>query len=162
MRTLRISAGVVGVMAIGFAISLFRLSSANITPAFRDARTQGALISDSIVNLSNQISTDLDTVNNYDQHGQAREALDLTLQLRTKVQDIKGEAAQLSEQLKNMVAGLENIKSPDARQAALEAITNRMALISRLMSYGQYLDQLIGVLSNHFTGTPDKSSVQIS
>ncbi len=157
----KVAAGIILVLVVGFLLSKLRSSSGGATQAFLNARSQGALISDSIVDLSNQISADLSRVNEYDTHGQTREALDLTLQLRAKVQDVKSEADQLSEQLKNMVADLDKIQDPAARQAALDAITSRMALISRLMSYGQYLDQLIEVLSNHFTGSPDRQSVQV-
>ncbi len=156
-RVWKIAAGLLLVLVVGFLVSRLRLSSGGTTQAFLNARSQGALISDSIVDLSNQISKDLARVNEYDTHGQPREALDLTLELRAKVQDVKSEATQLSEQLKDMVAGLDQIKDPEARQAALDAITSRMALISRLMSYGQYLDQLIEALSSHFTGNPDQN-----
>ena len=160
-KAVKIVAPLIAVLVMGFLVSYFRLFSAEVAPAFRDARNQGALISDSIVGLSNDISTDLAKVNEYDKNGQSREALDLTTVLHLRVQQVKQQANELSEQLKSMITGLDSIQSQDAKQAAMEAITDRMALISRLLSYGQYLDQLTDVLSNHFAGVPDKASVQI-
>ncbi len=159
-KTLKIAAAIGAIIIAGFFLARYR-SSAGVALAFKDARAQGAAIADNIVNLSNQISVDLDKVSEYDKAGQTQEALDLTTNLHFKVQDIKGQASQLSDQLRNMIGALDSIRSPGAKQAAIESITNRMALISRLFSYGEYLDQLSIVLTHRFIGASDKSSVPV-
>ncbi len=158
-RTTKISLAVGGVLLAGFLVSWFRLSSADVSGTFREGQMQGAIIADSIVGLSNDISSDLSRVNQLDLAGNPREALNLTTSIRLKVADLRSRANSLSEEVKKMISGLDSISSPEAKQAALEAITNRMAIISRLISYSEYLDQLSDVLTHHFRGTPDNRQV---
>lgn len=157
--TAKIAVSVGAVLLAGFLISWFRLSSADVPGIFQEGRMQGAIIADSIVGLSNDISADLSKVNQLDLDGNPREALNLTTAIRLKVIDLRLEANSLSEEVKKMISGLNDISSPEVKQAALEAITNRLAIISRLISYSEYLDQLSEVLTHHFRGTPDNRQV---
>ena len=52
-----------------------------------------------------------------------------------------------------MTKALSELKSFEARQAALEAISNHLALISRLVNYSGYLGQLLEALRGRFTGS---------
>ncbi len=155
-RKLKIFLILVVIVAGGyFAGSWLGLSSSNgATDDFKDARAQGAVIAQDIVNLSNGLQVDLDRVNKLDSEGNYAEALTATVELLKRTQEVKTKALELSEQLERMTGGLADIKSPIARQAALESISNRLALIGRLLSYSDYLGQLFASLNLRFSGQP--------
>lgn len=136
----------------GYAAVHFLLNSGGVPQAFTDARMKGALISQNIVNLSNQSTLDLVKINEYDAQGNYTEALNLTTEVIVRSQEIRDQAVELSSQVEEMTRALNNLDSFDARQAALESISNRLALLSRLINYSGYLGQLLDVLRNNFTG----------
>ena len=73
---------------------------------------------------------------------------------------MKTRAQDLSAQLEKMTGALAEIESPEARALALESITDRLALISRLLSYSDYLSNLLTTLSDRFSGMKDSTDVQ--
>lgn len=120
---------------------------------------RGAIISQDIVNLSNEISKDLEVVNRLDNEGKSREALSAVVPILEKINNLKKRAAELSGELGKMTASLLNVKSQEAQQVAMESITNRMALISRLLSYSDYMTQLVDVLRRRFINASTTQSV---
>ena len=155
-RKLKIFLGLVLIVVGGYAVgSRFGLSSSNgATDDFKDARAQGAVVAQDIVNLSNGLQADLEQVNKLDSEGSYAEALTATVELLKRTQDVKTKALELSKQLERMTGALADIDSPLARQAALESISNRLALIGRLLSYSDYLSQLFNSLNLRFSGQP--------
>jgi len=142
----------------GFFASKFK-SAAEVPPAFEQARMDGAVTAQDIVNLSNQLVTDLNEVNRMDSQGNTREALSLTVGLLQKSNDVRGLAVKLSDQLGKMTTALSGVKSTDARAAALESISDRLALINKLINYSDELAQLAEVLQHKFIGTYDARKV---
>lgn len=136
-----------------------RLQSNTLPQEFSEARMRGAVISQEIVNLSNEISKDLETVNRLDNEGKSREALSAIVPILEKTNNLKKKAAELSRELEKMTAGLLDVKSEEAQRAAMESITNRMALISRLLSYSDYMIQLTDVLRLRFINASTSRSV---
>lgn len=145
----------------GYFLGVRRLISSGPPIEFTEARSRGAAVSEEIVNLSNEISRDLEAVSKLDAEGKSWEALDAIVLLLQKTADIKQRATGLSRELEAMTAALLQVRSREAQQAAMESITQRMALISRLMSYADYLTQLSEVLRKHFTETPTKENVGV-
>ncbi len=136
----------------GYAAVRFLWVGGGVPQAFTDARMQGALISQNIVNLSNQSTLDLMKINEYDERGNYTEALNLTTDVIKRSQEIRDQAVELSGQVEEMTKALSDLDRLEARQAALESISNRLALLSRLINYSGYLGQLLDVLRVHFTG----------
>jgi hypothetical protein len=62
------------------------------------------------------------------------------------------QAVSLSDQIEAMAKSLPDISSTDARQAALNAISSRLALVSELINYSSDLENLLVTLQGHFTG----------
>jgi len=141
----------------GYALNRLISHSAGIPVEFTNARTQGALISQNIVDLSNQSAADLAKINDLDAQGNYTDALTLTGTVITQSQAIRDQAVALSSQVEAMTRALSDISSLDARQAALEAIASRLALISRLINYSGDLGQLLDTLRSHFSGNPPQS-----
>jgi hypothetical protein len=138
----------------GYAASRFsNVFGGGIPQEFTDARLQGAIIAQNIVNLSNQASEDITKVGKLDQEGNTAEALQLTTDLVNRSKEIRDAAVSLSAEIETMTKTLSEIDSLDARQAALESIASRLALISRLINYSGYLGQLLDALQRHFSNT---------
>lgn len=151
-RRMTITLAVVFLVGGGYAASRFFGLSGGIPKEFTAARLQGALISQNIVNLSNQSVLDLVEIGKLDQNHQFTDALNLTTNVLKKSQDIRDQAVALSGQVETMTKALSQMRSTEARQVALESITNRLALISRLINYSGYLGQLLDSLRSKFGG----------
>jgi len=156
-RNIIIVLAVVFVLGGGYAFLRFVLGIGGIPKDFTDARMQGAIIAQNIVNLSNQSALDLTKINKLDNQGDYTEALNLTTEVTKQSQQIRDQAVALSGEVETMTKALSGIDSLDARQAALESIANRLALISRLINYSGYLGQLLDTLRNHFSGKAYKA-----
>ncbi len=149
-------------MTLGIAgIFGFRILSPNSIPQeFIDARIQGAIISQNIVNLSNQSADDLDKISKLETQGDLTGATNAALEAIERSKGIRTQAVELSNQVSKMTASLSDISSFEARQAALEAISNRLALISRLINYSDYLNQLLVALETKFSGKSGKKEIE--
>jgi hypothetical protein len=144
--------GFLAIMAVGYGVITLWQHRNGIPQNFTEARQQGAVIAQQIVDLSNQSTADLQKVNDYDKQGDYTDALTLTTQIVTQSQELRDKAVELSNQVSAMTRSLSNISSFDAQQAALESISSRLALINQLVNYSGDLGKLLDVLQNHFTG----------
>ncbi len=136
------------------------ISWESIPQDFVDARIQGAIISQNIVGLSNQSTNDLEKISQLDQQGNFVEASNVVVETIKKSKDIRSQAVELSNQVSKMTTSLSDIDSFEARQAALEAISSRLALISRLINYSEYLNQLLQALQTKFARQSGGSNVE--
>ncbi|HTY39711.1 MAG TPA: hypothetical protein VMC43_01300 [Candidatus Paceibacterota bacterium] len=160
-RRLRIFFILVGVVVVGYFVgSRLGFGSNGVSADFSDARAQGAVVGQDIVNLSNDMAKRLDKINQYDKEGDYTEALVESVELVKNAQDLRTRAISLSSDLERMTGALSSIKNADARAAALESISNRMALISRLLSYNDYYLQLLNALQTRFRGQKPTVPVQ--
>ncbi len=150
--------GFIAIVAVGYAVVHWAQGDGSIPQNFSGARMQGAIIAQNIVNLSNQSTSDLAKINELDKQGDYAGALSLTANLVTQSQGIRDQAVALAGQIETMTQALSNISDFNARQAALESISNRLALINQLINYSADLSQLLDVLRSRFTGTGGTSA----
>ncbi|RJQ28654.1 hypothetical protein C4571_03250 [Candidatus Parcubacteria bacterium] len=149
------------VLGIGiYFISRAGFFSATIPPEFEEARLRGALISEAIVNLSRESVSVLEKVNELDEKRDFTEALNMTSDLLKQSGEIRNKAVELSGELEKMTQALSKINSFEARQAALEAISNRLALIARLVNYSAYFSDLLNALNARFSGASGDHQVE--
>lgn len=153
-RRTKVIAAFVLVVAVGYAIAMYWTSQSKVPLAFANARSQGAIIAQNIVNLSNQSTADLTTINQLDQQGKYSDALALTTNLVNQSEDLRNQAVSLSGQIGEMTKALGAINDFGARQAALESISSRLALINQLINYSGDLDHLLIALQARFGGKP--------
>lgn len=151
-RRIKIFIAFLVIVVGGYFWGRMGLTSQRVPASFTDARLQAAIIAQDIVGASNQIAEKIGEVANLDKARETKEALDKTLELLEKSAEVKGKATELSKELEKMTAALPEIKSEEARAAALEAISDHLALISRLISYSDYLANLLTSLRNRFEG----------
>jgi len=151
----KIIAAFIIVIAVGYGIMRFWEAESNGVPAdFNSARDQGAIISETIVNTATSSTLALEEINKYDQQGDYRDALASTTDLINQSASLRDQAVQLSTQVSDMTKDLSSISNENARQAALESISSRLALINELISYSNDLDNLLATLQKRFNGTP--------
>ena len=137
-----------GYLAFHFVSSFGR----EIPPELSEARLQGAIVSQQIVDLSNRAAADLERINVLHRDQNFEDALDLTLGVVKQSQEVRDQAVQLSSELERMTRALSAVNSFAARQAALEAISDRLALINRIINYTSYLSQVLELLRSRFEG----------
>jgi hypothetical protein len=146
------------VVVIGFGIYYFlepSFSAQNkVSPDFIQANQQAALISQSIVSFANQSANDLAQINQMDNSGDYVDALNLTSQIFDKNFSIRNQAVLLSNELVEMTKALSTLDNFQAKQLALEAISDRLALINGLINYSDYLNRLLLYLRLRFTDQP--------
>ena len=152
-RTKIVIAFVIVIMA-GYGLVLFWQSQNKVPTAFINARSQGAIIAENIVTVSNQSTVTLEQVNQDDINGNYKNALTLVSGMITQSEDLRNQAVQLSNQIQQMTESLSSINSVEEQQAALEAISSHLALINQLINYSGDLGNLLNTLQAHFEGAP--------
>jgi hypothetical protein len=141
------------VILIGGYVVYRIVAAATATPKdFEDARMKGGAIAQDIVNISTDLKTELAAINDLDKQGNYIEALKKITDVANRTTDIRAKAVELSGQLQIMTSALPRIGNEDAKQAVLDSVTNRLALLSRLINYSDYVYQLLSVLREKFTG----------
>ena len=143
---------IIALAALGYTAVRLWAYSGGIPEGFAEARLQGAVIAQNVVNLSNDSVSELEKIDELDKKGDYMQALDLTTKVVSRSREIREQAVLLSQQVEAMTKSLSGIRSVEARQAALESIANRLALISRLINYSGYLGQLLETLRGRFNG----------
>lgn len=149
----KIYATFAGLLLGGYAVYRI-IAFAYSTPRdFEDARLKGAQVSQEIVDLSNTIKSELAEVNQLDKQWNYTEALSKVTEVSKQTEEIRAKAVELSNELQIMTSALPKIGGEDAKQAVLESVSNRLALISKLINYSDYTYQLVSMLRDKFSGT---------
>jgi hypothetical protein len=135
-----------------FIVRFLFVDTKNIPVDFLQARQEASLIAQEIVNLSNDSGNTFDEIARFDKEQKYTEALVLISQELEHNRQARQKAINLSVQLEIMAKNLEKITPSSAGQKALEAISSETTLISRLIIYNDYLNQLLDVLREKFLG----------
>ena len=149
----RIRILIVFIIIIFIAYFILRFLSAeprNIPSDFLIARQEASLIAQNIVSLSNESISRLNEISQFDKDRKYTEALLLISQELERNREAREKAIKLSAQLEIMAKNLAKISPASAGQIALEAISSETALISRLITYNDYLTKLLEILRNKF------------
>ena len=133
-----------------FVIRFFLAETRNIPPEFLKARGQASLIAAQIVSISDESSHRIDEIAQLDQEKKYTEALLLVSKELDKNREARQRAVELSGQLEAMARNLSQISPASSGQKALEAVSSETALISRLITYNEYLNQLLDILRDKF------------
>ena len=149
----RIRILIVFIIIIFIAYFILRFLSAeprNIPSDFLIARQEASLIAQNIVSISNESTNKLNEIAQFDKNREYTEALILISQELERNREAREKAIKLSAQLEIMAKNLAKISPASAGQIALEAISSETALISRLITYNDYLTKLLEILRNKF------------
>ncbi len=142
-----------------FILRFLAVEPRNIPKEFLGARQEASLIAQDIVAISNQSTDNLAKIAAFDQERKYTEALLSVSQELDRNQQAREKAVKLSVQLEMMAKNLAQISPASAGQIALQAVSSETALISRLITYNDYLAQLLGVLQGKFLGKSDGDKI---
>jgi hypothetical protein len=144
---------VLWIVPVGLAIyagAFFISSNGSVPVEFSEARMNGAIVAEQIVAGSAQSLEVLQTIAQYDRDKNFAKALELITQEVQRTTELKEQAIRLSSQLERMARSLSEIEPSRARVAATEAVGADVALVSRLVTYTDYLSQLFEALRAKF------------
>lgn len=133
-----------------FVLRFLIVEPRNIPSDFLAARQKASLIAQNIVSISNESTNRLNEIAQFDKDRKYTEALILISQELERNSQAREKAIKLSAQLEIMAKNLAKISPASAGQIALEAISSETALISRLITYNDYLTKLLEVLREKF------------
>ena len=143
------------ILLVYFVLRFLIVDVKNVPEDFLRARQEASLIAQDIVTISNESTNSLGEIVRLDKERKYTEALVLISKELERNRQARERAIKLSVQLETMAKNLAEISPASAGQKALEAISSETALISRLITYNDYLTQLLEILRGKFLGKTD-------
>ena len=128
---------------------------------FSEARIKSSELAKTIVVLADNSLENLDQIARLDQKKSFAEALNLVSEEITRNREAHQEAIKLASQLERMARSITSIKPSEAQVFATEAVSSEVALVSRLISYNDYLLQLFDVLGNKFQSGSNQANGKV-
>ena len=122
-----------------------------VPPEFAESRVKGAAIAAVIMDLSRTRLSRINEIAELDRNGKVNDALLIVTEELLQINRIRDEAARLASQLERMALAIPSIRPAEARELATEAVSNEVALVTRLMTHNAYLSELFDVLQIKFT-----------
>ncbi|MBI5079078.1 hypothetical protein HZB06_00150 [Candidatus Wolfebacteria bacterium] len=143
-----------------FVVRFLAIEPKNVPEEFLRARQGASTIADSIVFLSGESAKKIGEIAELDKERKYSDALNLISKELERNQQSREKAVELSKELEIMAKNLADISPSEAGQTALQAVSSETALISRLITYNDYLYQILGVLREKFLGKSDGDKIQ--
>lgn len=139
---------VAGGIVLGSGYFLF--GGTKVPAEFSEARSNGALLAQEIVDQSRVTLANLSKIAEFDRNSDYSEALLLISNELVKNRESSQDAIRLSSQLERMARTSGDIRPSKAREVATEGLSSEVALVSRLVVYNDLLKQLFEVLRQKF------------
>ncbi|MCX6702793.1 MAG: hypothetical protein NTW60_02910 [Candidatus Wolfebacteria bacterium] len=139
-------------LAAYFVARFLFAETRNVPDDFLKARQQASLVARDIVNISDDSTSKIDQIAKLDEERNYTGALVLVTEELQKNRTARGKAVELSNNLELMAENLSKISPISFGQKALEAVSSETTLISHLIAYNDYLNQLLDILRQKFSG----------
>jgi hypothetical protein len=129
---------------------------------FIEARSNSSSVAADLVLILGESLKSLDKISEEDKNYKFSSAMNLVEQENQKIKNAKTKALVLSDDLNKMAQAIQDIKPVKAKNLALEAVSQEVSLISRLINYNAYFGSLLDTLRLKFSGDIryDSSDVQ--
>ena len=150
---------IVIILVVYFVFRFLTIDAKSVPDEFLMARQQASGIAQEVVSLSNQSTDNLIEISKLDQERKYAEALNLISQEIERNRQAREKAINLSSQLEIMTKNIAGISPDSASQVAIQAVTSETILISRLITYNDYLNQLLEILRDKFMGANNGNSI---
>ena len=140
----RILIFVVALVVVAGGYLTYRLvatSQRNVPQQFSEARSQGAIISERIVASSNEIAASIARLSS--PTSTQLQVSSTISEIAVKVSEVRAKDLELAGTLDAMARAVIDIRSSEAQQAALKAISQRLELVGRLESYTDQVTRLV-------------------
>lgn len=147
--------GVITLFLVGAGAKFLFFQPINVPKDFLDARQRSINIAQGIARLASDSLIDLSRIGQLDGAGKIKEALSLVTKSLNDNQQARAEAIKLSATLEVMAKNLPEISPYRARDLATEGLGYEVTLINHLITYNDYLNQLLSVLQEKFAGRGD-------
>ncbi len=134
------------IAAIIGAFLLIRGGKIEVPASFTEARNNGAEISKFINTFSEEAKAGFQTIEKEDREGNYVRALDLTIIEVERLQQARVKSVELLGELQKMTASLGDIKSTELQSVGMQAVSNEVLLVERLIAYNEHLKELLDVL----------------
>jgi hypothetical protein len=114
-----------------------------IPQEFLEARASGAEIAKSINSFADSVVADLQSISRKNEDGDYTAALDLTIEEIKKAREAKDRSLDLLGELQKMVPSIEKMRTDEAQQLAMQAVSTEVALVGKLIEYNDDLNKLL-------------------
>ncbi len=144
---------IVALATVAIIVGFRYLATKSVVPqSFQEARQEGAFVSSVIVSLLDESLKSLEIISQEDKNYNFSKAMALVQQELDRTDGAKQKAASLTLVLDKMTTAVPGIAPAKARNLAIEAVANEVALISHLMIYNDSLRGLLETLRYKFSG----------
>lgn len=141
------------IILIFYFIGRFLLiKTKNIPGEFLTARQEASVVAQKIVSASSDSAERIKEISVLSNQEKYTDALNLIIEELDKNREIREEAITLSSYLETMTRATPKIYPDSSARTALEAVSVETTLISRLITYNDYLNQLLEVLREKLLG----------
>lgn len=140
------------IFSIYFVGRFFFVRVKTVPPEFFKARQEASIIAQNIVDLSGNSAKEIEKISDLSGGGYYTEALNMVVGEMERNREIRQKAIELSSNLEAMTRTSAGIYPDSSARLALEAVSIETTLISRLINYSDYLNQLLEILRAKLLG----------
>jgi predicted PurR-regulated permease PerM len=138
------------VAAVGLIVKTFTPETKNTPKEFLETRQEASLIAKDIIDISSRTAENIKKISDLDKNKEYTEALNLISEELNNNRLARENAISLSAKLEIMAKNVSQISPAAAGQIAIQAISSETTLISRLITYNDYLIKLLEILQAKF------------
>lgn len=162
-RKVRLFVVLLVMMFLAYFVGRFLLAQTKTVPGdFMEARQEASLVAQDIVGMSKESTKRINDISALNQEGKYDEALELVKQEIERNRQIRDKAITLSGHLQTMTVNVSAIEPKVSAQTALEAVSTEVTLIGHLLTYNDYLNQLLIAIKGRIMGDGDVSAETIA
>jgi len=138
------------VAAVWLIIKTLTPEVKNTPKKFLEARQEASLVAKDIIDISGRTAENIKRISDLDKNKEYTEALNLISEELNNNRLARENAINLSAKLETMAKNVSQISPAAAGQIAIQAISSETTLISRLITYNDYLIKLLEILQAKF------------
>lgn len=150
-------------MFFAYFVGRFLLATTKtVPPEFIQARQEASLIAHDIVGMSKESAEHISYISSLNNDKKYAEALGLVTQEIEHNRQIRDKAIALSGHLQVMTLNISAIGPKSSAETALEAVSTEVTLIGHLLTYNDYLNQLLVIIKGKIVGDPEATVADAS
>lgn len=162
-RKVRLFVVLLVLMFLAYFVGRFLLATNKTVPSeFMQARQEASLVAKDIVGMSKDSATHVTEISSLNNDQKYPEALALVKEEIVRNRAIRDKAISLSSYLQAMTMSVSSITPRVSAEAALEAVSTEVTLIGHLLTYNDYLNQLLEIARGKITGDSTASPQEVS
>lgn len=162
-RKVRLFVFLLVLVFLAYFVGRFLLAKTKTVPEeFMQARQQASLVARDIVGMSQDSAKHIADISALNSEAKYPEALALVKEEIARNREIRDKAIALSTHLQAMTMNVSSIKPKASAETALEAVSTEVTLIGHLLTYNDYLNQLLEITRGRITGSADSSSQDVA